>query len=258
MEAGETAALRVGAALAFGDAGSFSFPHVPPRADLLYVAHLLHFDPPPPSPLAPPARPRGSMTAEERIAAAGRHKDEGNAAFKAGELDEAMRQYEIALGYVSEDFMLQMYGKYVDLANAARLPCLLNTAACLLRLRRYDEAAEHCSMVLVEDGTSVKALFRRGKARAALGQSESARADLEAALKLAPGDAAVLSELRALRAQARQVADSQRALFSGMFGTPPGPRPPLSSALPWWRRLWLNLLAAFRTLLGLAEHQKTD
>jgi len=37
--------------------------------------------------------------------------------------------------------------------------------------------------VLLKDRDSVKALFRRGRARAALGQTEEAIADLEAAAK---------------------------------------------------------------------------
>ena len=48
------------------------------------------------------------------------------------------------------------------------------------------------------DKGSAKALFRRGRARARLGQVDAARSDLEEAARLSPEDAAVKRELAAL------------------------------------------------------------
>lgn len=44
MKAGECALLHVGWELAYGDEGSFSFPNVPPKADILYEVELIGFD----------------------------------------------------------------------------------------------------------------------------------------------------------------------------------------------------------------------
>ena len=51
--------------------------------------------------------------------------------------------------------------------------------------------------VLAADRGSAKALFRRGRARRLLGQSEAALSDLQAAIALAPNDAAIAKELQA-------------------------------------------------------------
>jgi hypothetical protein len=43
--------------------------------------------------------------------------------------------------------MFQLEGRYRDNADAVRIPCLLNIAACMLRLKRYNEATANCNMV---------------------------------------------------------------------------------------------------------------
>ena len=52
--------------------------------------------------------------------------------------------------------------------------------------------------VLQTDKASAKALFRRGRARARLGQADAARTDLEQAAQLSPDDGAIKRELAAL------------------------------------------------------------
>lgn len=44
MKSGERALLHVGWELAYGKEGSFSFPNVPPTADVLYEVELIGFD----------------------------------------------------------------------------------------------------------------------------------------------------------------------------------------------------------------------
>lgn len=44
MKSGESALLHVGWELGYGKEGSFSFPNVPPMADLLYEVELIGFD----------------------------------------------------------------------------------------------------------------------------------------------------------------------------------------------------------------------
>nr|GLL27352.1 peptidyl-prolyl cis-trans isomerase FKBP42 [Ipomoea trifida] len=63
-----------------------------------------------------------------------------------------------AIAYMGDDFMFQLFGKYHDMALA----------------------------VLVEDENNVRALFRRGKCRAELGQTDAAREDFLKACKFAP------------------------------------------------------------------------
>lgn len=44
MKSGERALLHVGWELGYGKEGSFSFPNVPPMADLVYETELIGFD----------------------------------------------------------------------------------------------------------------------------------------------------------------------------------------------------------------------
>eukprot|EP00271_Cylindrocystis_brebissonii_P016983 TRINITY_DN4234_c0_g1_i1.p1 TRINITY_DN4234_c0_g1~~TRINITY_DN4234_c0_g1_i1.p1 ORF type:complete len:206 (-),score=54.85 TRINITY_DN4234_c0_g1_i1:358-975(-) len=183
------------------------------------------------------------MTVEERIAAAEQHKEEGNALFKADKIEEAIRQYEMALGFMGDDFMFQMFGKYIAMANAVRFPCHLNLAACALKRGRYEDAISNCSVVLAEEPANVKALFRRGKARAALGQSDAAKKDLSQANKLAPSDKAVLKELQLLKESDRESLEVQKKLFKSMFASKSSPLPVEKKGpppkVPWYRRFWI-------------------
>jgi hypothetical protein len=43
--------------------------------------------------------------------------------------------------------MFQLFGKYRDMALAVKNPCHLNMAACLIKLKRFDEAIAQCSIV---------------------------------------------------------------------------------------------------------------
>lgn len=44
MKSSERALLHVGWELGYGEEGSFSFPNVPPKADLIYEVELVGFD----------------------------------------------------------------------------------------------------------------------------------------------------------------------------------------------------------------------
>ena len=44
MKSGERALFHVGWELGYGEEGSFSFPNVPPAADLVYEVELIGFD----------------------------------------------------------------------------------------------------------------------------------------------------------------------------------------------------------------------
>ena len=60
-------------------------------------------------------------------------------------------------------------------ADQARLGCLLNLAACQLRLSQPIKAIAACDLATALDAQSAKAWFRRGQACLALGQVRAAR-----------------------------------------------------------------------------------
>ncbi|KAF9593295.1 hypothetical protein IFM89_021051 [Coptis chinensis] len=248
MKSGECALLHVGWELGYGKEGSFSFPNVPPMADLIYEVELIGFDE------TKEGKARGDMTVEERIGAADRRKMEGNVLFKDEKLEEAMQQYEMAIAYMGDDFMFQLMGKYRDMALAVKNPCHLNIAACLIKLKRYEEAIPQCSIVLSEDENNVKAMFRRGKAKAELGQTDAAREDFLKARKYAPEDKVIVKELRLLDEDDKAVYQKQKEIYKGIFGPRPEPKPKQKN---WFIFVWQWLLAFFYRLFKL-EKQKVN
>lgn len=248
MKSGERAFLCVGWELGYGKEGNFSFPNVPPMADILYEVELIGFDE------VKEGKARSDMTVEERISSADRRKMDGNALFKEEKLEEAIQQYEMAIAYMGDDFMFQLFGKYQDMALAVKNPCHLNMAACMIKQKRYEEAIGQCSIVLGEDENNVKALFRRGKARAELGQTDAAREDFLKARKFAPEDKAISRELRLLAEHDKAVYHKQKELYKGLFGPPPQPKPKKSN---WLILFWQWLLSLFYRL-SKSERQKAE
>ncbi|KAL8214065.1 hypothetical protein R6Q57_003514 [Mikania cordata] len=241
MKAGERALLHVGWELGYGEEGSFSFPNVPPKADIIYEVELVGFDE------TKEGKARSEMTVEERISAADRRRMDGNNLFKEDKLEEAVQQYEMAIAYMGDDFMFQLFGKYQDMALAVKNPCHLNIAACLIKLKRYDEAIAQCSIILAEDQNNVKALFRRGKARSELGQTDAARDDFTKARKFAPEDKAISKELRVLAEHDKIVYQKQKELYKGLFGPRPEPKR-TKKITSWFVVVWQWLISLYYRL----------
>ncbi|KAJ4979805.1 hypothetical protein NE237_010585 [Protea cynaroides] len=246
MKAGEHALLQVGWELGYGKDGNFSFPNVPPMADLVYEVQLIGFDE------IKEGKARSDMTVEERIGTADRRKMEGNALFNNEKLEEAMQQYEMAIAYMGDDFMFQLFGKYRDMALAVKNPCHLNMAACLIKLKRHEEAIGQCSTVLAEDENNVKALFRRGKARAELGQTDAAREDFLKARKIAPQDKAIVKELQLLAEDDKAVYQKQKEIYKGIFGPRPEPKPKQKN---WFILIWQWLVMLVYQVFRLKRHK---
>lgn len=89
--------------------------------------------------------------------------------------------------------------------------------------------------MLQEDGNNVKALFRRGKARVALGRTDEAREDFKKLRKLTPEDKSVIKELKLIAEQDKQLYAKQRELYKGLFGPPPVEKP---KKMHWYTILW--------------------
>jgi tetratricopeptide (TPR) repeat protein len=98
--------------------------------------------------------------------------------------------------------------------------------------------------VLSEDESNVKALFRQGKAKSELGQTESAREDFLKAKKYAPEDKEILRELRLLAEQDKALYQKQKELYKGLFGPRPEAKPKKANYLVlFWK--WLSSLITY-------------
>lgn len=107
--------------------------------------------------------------------------------------------------------------------------------------------------VLGEDENNVKALFRRGKARAALGQTDAAREDFLKARKYAPEDKAIARELKLLAEHDKAIYQKQKEIYKGIFGPRPQPVPKTRN---WLILSWQWLLSVFYSFIALFKREK--
>lgn len=107
--------------------------------------------------------------------------------------------------------------------------------------------------MLGEDENNVKALFRRGKARAALGQTDAAREDFQKARKYAPEDKAIAKELRLLAEHDKAIYKKQKEIYKGIFGPRPEPVPKRRN---WLILIWQWLLSVFYSFITLFKREK--
>merc|ERR1740117_1701524 len=143
---------------------------------------------------APAAQPE--LKPEARLEAAAVERAAGVTAFKAGDLPQAVRRFEAGVALFTPmpaDFPAE--GSDAAAASEAQLGCLLNLAACQLRLEQPLKTIAACDLATALDEKSVKAWFRRGQACLALGQVDAARKDLTRACQLAPSSREIRDEL---------------------------------------------------------------
>ena len=114
--------------------------------------------------------------------------------------------------------------------------------------------------MLGEDPKNTKALFRRGKARAELGQTDAAKEDFEKARKLEPENKEVIRELRVIAKQERELYDKQREMYKGLFKPPPpsatGSQD--SSLLPWYSKIWQKWVAPLLHYFAKFQRSKKE
>ena len=155
---------------------------------------------------------------ESRVERATELWEQGKTQFRDGSFVAALKTFETALFHVDFDELSYNF-ELLDVHRAAvdrvRVPLYLNAAACLLKLERPREALEQCDKVLKQDPNHVKALYRRARAREALGEVEKACADLEKAHAIARDDAEVVKALVAMRKKQQEAQKASDELWRG-------------------------------------------
>ncbi|XP_029350873.1 RNA polymerase II-associated protein 3 [Echeneis naucrates] len=109
-------------------------------------------------------------------------KEKGNRFFKDGKYDDAIECYTRGMG--------------ADPFNPV-LPT--NRATAFFRLKKYAVAESDCNLAIALDSNYFKAYARRGAARFALKQCESALEDYEMVLKLDPGNTEAQNEIKKIK-----------------------------------------------------------
>ncbi|OCT66187.1 FK506-binding protein-like [Xenopus laevis] len=122
----------------------------------------------------------------EKIQRAMRDHEKGGKAYREGCIEVAERRYSRAL---------RLLACIPEEAVKERITLLANLAACDLKMGRMSEADKRCSRVLEKEPGYVKALYRRGMARAGMSDWKGARKDFEALLRLDPANKEAQREL---------------------------------------------------------------
>jgi len=201
MKKGELSILTCRYDYAYGEEGSP--PNIPAKATLNFEVELFGWDDPEPE------------NTPDRIKAATKKKEEGNALFKDSKFQEAAAKYNAAIEYFKNSWGLNDEEKKE--VDSVKLPCLLNLAACQIKTKDYYECVLSCSKALDIDNKNVKALYRRGQAQSLSGEYEKAKEDLTEALQLAPKNKEIRQEFDQLKSNINSYKQKQKQMFSGVF-----------------------------------------
>lgn len=155
------------------------------------------------------------MNTPEKIEAAGKKKEEGNALFKAGKYARASKRYEKAAKFIEYDTSFSEEEK--KQSKALKITCNLNNAACKLKLKDYKQAEKLCTKVLELDSANVKALYRRAQAYMNMADLDLAEFDIKKALEIDPDNRDVKLEYKALKEKVKEINKKDAKFYGNMF-----------------------------------------
>jgi FK506-binding protein 4/5 len=208
MAEGERALVTASAAYAYGETGGGGpdGKGVPPGCGVRWDVTLEKLT---------KAKESWEMDDAEKVEAAATAKEKGNAAFKAGKWEAAIKKYKRALGCVEYDtgFGAEAKSGAADLKKAVNL----NLAAAHLKLGAWKEAAAAADAVLAKDGSHAKALFRRAQARLGTQDFLDAERDARAAVDADPASREARALLARVKKEAAAFDKKERAAYANMF-----------------------------------------
>ncbi|KAK2662726.1 hypothetical protein Ddye_001300 [Dipteronia dyeriana] len=207
MKKNEVALLTIAPEYAFGSSVSQQeLAVVPPDSTVYYEVELVSFE---------KEKESWDMSTPEKIEAAGKKKEEGNALFKAGKYARAAKRYEKAVKYIEYDSAFGEEEK--KQAKALKVACNLNDAACKLKLKEYKQAEKLCTKVLELESRNVKALYRRAQAYIQLADLDLAEFDIKKALEIDPDNRDVKLEYKILKEKMKEYNKKEAKFYGNMF-----------------------------------------
>ncbi|XP_029917656.1 peptidyl-prolyl cis-trans isomerase D [Myripristis murdjan] len=144
-------------------------------------------------------------------------KNIGNNFFKNQDWQSAVKKYSKAIRY------LETSGELLDEEEAQQkleptaLSCILNTAACKLKMQLWQDALDSCNEALELNQANTKALFRRAQAWQGLKEYNKAMTDLKKAQELAPEDKAISNEMKRVQLKVKEEKEKEKKIYAKMF-----------------------------------------
>ncbi|XP_047972681.1 peptidyl-prolyl cis-trans isomerase FKBP62-like [Salvia hispanica] len=207
MKKGEVSLVIIQPEYAFGQSGSTQeLAVVPGNSAVHYEVEMVSFV---------KEKESWDMNNEEKIAASGKKKEEGNIWFRAGKYERASQRYEKAVGFIVYDLSFSEEEK--EQAKVLKASCNLNNAACKLKLKDYKEAKNLCSEVLEADANNVKALYRRAQAYINLVEFELAKKDIKKALEIDPNNRDVKLGYKTLMEKVKEYNRKEAQFYGSMI-----------------------------------------
>lgn len=206
MKKGEVALVSVAAEYGYQTEIKTDLAVVPPKSNLIYEVELVSFV---------KEKESWDMNTAEKIEAAGKKKEEGNALFKVGKYFRASKKYEKAAKYIEYDTSFSEEEK--KQSKPLKVTCNLNNAACKLKLKDYTQAEKLCTKVLEIESQNVKALYRRAQAYIQTADLELAELDIKKALEIDPNNRDVKLEYRALKEKQKEYNKKEAKFYGNMF-----------------------------------------
>ncbi|XP_062149948.1 peptidyl-prolyl cis-trans isomerase FKBP62-like [Alnus glutinosa] len=207
MKKGEVALVTIQPENAFGPSETQQeLAIVPANSIVHYEVELLSFV---------KEKESWDMNTQEKIEAAGKKKEEGNALFKTGRYERASKRYEKAIRFIEYDSSFSDEEK--QQAKVLKTTCNLNNSACKLKLGDYKQAEKLCTKVLELDSRNVKALYRRAQAYIQLVDLDLAELDIKKALELDPDNRDVKLEYKILKEKVREYNKKDAQFYGSIF-----------------------------------------
>jgi len=164
------------------------------------------------------------MTVERIIKISHDIKSSGNALYMQGRSKKAIQKYEKCLRYLNS--IPQNITEGNDKIEAMMTACLLNSAACKLRLELFEDTVEQCNQVCYRaenrtalnlNSANIKALYRRGQAHLRLRNYNSSLGDFSHALRYAPNDKAILTAIDDVKKEIQKYKVTETEICRKMF-----------------------------------------
>lgn len=153
-------------------------------------------------------------------------KNFGNTAFKSGDVSLGLDKYQKGLRYLNEfpqpeeDDPKELDGQM----RALRFALHSNSALLANKLSQFQNGQKWATYALevaesadAKDADKAKAYYRRAVANSGLKEEDAALKDLEAASKLAPGDAGITSEIARVKKAIKDSEAKEKAAAKKFF-----------------------------------------
>jgi tetratricopeptide (TPR) repeat protein len=200
MRVGELAEFIIAPEYAYGERGSP--PKIPANATLKFEIELLDFA-------------QSFDNNPDRIKAAKKYKDQGNAAFKEGDWEGARNAYQKAIDQLDDIWEETDEEKPVILET--RVAVLSNMAAVHLKREEYKAAVKSAKEATSRDPKHAKSYYRLAQAQLALGEFDAATEAAQKGLELVPNDPAFKAVLVNIRKQRSDYERKEKAMYANMF-----------------------------------------